>query len=137
MEYGTAPMAHEFPELAELHGIRLQSLAFELSQLTLDPPYDFAVTINPGYIAGDTSVRYDVAYVVSGTKDGAQVLTLECTYQASYGLPDDAEVSRADIEDFGASGVLRMLHPYLRELVADVSARAGLPPITLGSMRLP
>ena len=77
-----------------------------------------------------------IQYAVSGTKETAMVLNLECTYQVSYLIPEDTQLDEDEIRTFGSTTALLTLHPYLRELFADVSVRAGLPLITLGSVRL-
>jgi preprotein translocase subunit SecB len=122
--------------IADLQGIRLYSLTLQLGPQVLDPPYELGVAIDPSVETKGTELRYDISYSISGTKETAQVLALTCVYQASYLIPEDTQIEQADINAFGSTAVLLTLHPYLRELLADLSARAGLPPITLGTMRL-
>lgn len=131
---GATPQA-SLDALAELQGIRLSALELKLMAQVLEPPYDLDVVIKPSAEVKGASLRYDVQYSVSSTKAELAVLSVSCTYQVSYSLPEDAPIDRDEIKAFGSTTVLTTLHPYVRELLADVSARAGLPSITLGSIR--
>jgi preprotein translocase subunit SecB len=101
------------------------------------PPYDLGIVINPSVDVKGSRLHYEIRYKVSAKKQDTSVLALDCTYQISYNIPEDAQAEQNEIEAFGSTTVLFTIHPYVRELVANISARAGLPPIMLGAMRLP
>lgn len=111
-------------------------MSLQLGSQVLDPPYDLSVVINPSAEIKGTSLRYDVSYSVSCTKETAQVLALTCVYQVSYLVQEETRLDQADIDAFGSTTAVLTLHPYMRELLADMSGRAGLPPIILGTMRV-
>jgi preprotein translocase subunit SecB len=123
--------------LAELQGIRLHSLTLQSGPEASGPPYDLGIVINPSVDVKGSKLHYEVKYKVSAKKQDTSVLALDCTYQISYNIPEDARAEQDEIEAFGSTIVLFTIHPYLRELVSNISARTGLPPIMLGVMRLP
>lgn len=132
-----APESSSLDLVAELQGIRLRALAVEPGSDTHEPPYDLNVVITPSAAEVKASgLNYQVDYVLVVEKGSDSVLSITCTYQALYGLPPEGQYDPEDVQSFGSTSVMLTLYPYFRELVADLSARAGLAPVTLGPIRL-
>lgn len=64
---------------------------------------------------------------------------VEFNLYAVYDLPerDDGPYGDEELEAFTQTTARFALYPFARELVYDLTRRLGIPPLTLGTMRLP
>lgn len=71
--------------------------------------------------------------------EGDPFADLEFSLMAIYDLPVPEEDDYPDdeLDAFAKTTVQFALYPYARELVQSLTARLGIPPLTLGTMRLP
>jgi preprotein translocase subunit SecB len=99
------------------------------------------ITITPNAWFRSDRILYNLRYVIVASSDQEEAISITCTYAVSYRITDPDEFAKEDIaedvEAFGSSAVPYTLHPYVRELVYDLSGKAGLPPLILGEMHLP
>lgn len=77
--------------------------------------------------------RYRMALGTSTPED----FHIECEFELDYRLPDDSEVDHDDLVAFGEVSVSFSAFPYARELVQNLTTRASLPPLVLGTLRAP
>lgn len=63
--------------------------------------------------------------------------SLNATYGANYSLSEPAGLETEHFEAFGQVSAVFTTYPYARELIQTLTARAGLPPLTLGLVRSP
>ena len=64
-------------------------------------------------------------------------LAIEAVFGARYELMGKAQISDKDLEAFGRTVSMFHVWPYWREFVRDVTARMGLPPLTMPIFRIP
>jgi hypothetical protein len=114
-----------------LTDLRIRELNAEL--LDPSPSLPFASTlsvqprvgIRPGYAV------YDVLYDLSGADSrNADVFRIRLAFNLLFKVGDET-LSTADLEAFGAVGVVEVVHPYARETVHSISMRMGLPAFLL------
>jgi hypothetical protein len=74
------------------------------------------------------SVRGDYKVAISGV-EGKEVVTIYCTYSASFSL--DAGARKSEVERFASNEVRLVFWPYLRQFVSDTTARMSIPPLVL------
>lgn len=56
-------------------------------------------------------------------------------FRAAFKVAGDQEFSAEEIQQFGATEVLAIVHPYARETLASTLSRMGAKPVTLGMLR--
>jgi hypothetical protein len=74
--------------------------------------------------------------VHSGDEDDA-LFTGIAEFELSYGCAEDFTFDDEEAEAFGEASVLLSAYPFVRELVQSLTTRAGLPPLTLSTIRRP
>jgi len=133
---------------AEIEDVRLMRSSFVFEKIptgnlrlgwTLDvrPSTEFVPNGNHFIVKCDYTVAVDE---LDGDGKGARVTSIEFTMAALYELEfsdADSAPSGDEMTAFGASTGAFALYPYARAYVQDVSARLGLPPLTLGMYRIP
>lgn len=124
--------------LAELDEVRLVAVNAELGDPTADGPYRIQVGINPSVTQLENRLLFETTYRIEVRGVGEVMATeLNCRYLATYSLPTPEEQDMDDLVAFGGVTVFRTVHPYLRELLHNLSSRLGLPSLTLGVFRVP
>jgi hypothetical protein len=93
---------------------------------------NFSGTITPG------AVHYGMWTNVRGVlEDGHELFTFAARYVVGFEIPEEVSVTEAEVNAFGAVTVVAVVLPYVRQLVSDVTSRAGLPPLVLETIRIP
>jgi preprotein translocase subunit SecB len=64
-------------------------------------------------------------------------LLIEVVFGARYQLDGKHQVTDRDLEAFGRTVSMFHVWPYWREFVRDITARMGLPPLTVPIFRIP
>lgn len=64
------------------------------------------------------------------------LLTLRVKLGAGYQVAPGTALETSDFEAYGNECVVFQVHPYLREFVASMTVRLGLPPYTLPILRV-
>ena len=54
-----------------------------------------------------------------------------------FAPPPELEPNEEETGAYGDVTTIRLVLPYLRSLVSDITARAGLPPLILDTVRIP
>lgn len=73
----------------------------------------------------------------SAEAKGADIATLTCSYAALYDLPLDPLPDAEECDAFARTTGVFALYPYARALIQDLTARMGLPALSLGVYRIP
>jgi hypothetical protein len=63
--------------------------------------------------------------------EGQSILQVEASYLLTYRVDPAWTPSDEELRVFATQGVLFQVHPYLREFIASITSRAGLPPALL------
>jgi hypothetical protein len=134
---------------ADLLDVRLTSCTCE----TLDVPrpdarLTFDLDIEPGVPerVDEVAVAVECTFTVSITevddeaaaedaKDGPagpQIARVSCSYAALYALDLDPAPTDDECDAFARTTGVFALYPYARAFIQDITARMGLPPLTLG-----
>ncbi|HLN05569.1 MAG TPA: hypothetical protein VK217_04790 [Acidimicrobiales bacterium] len=111
---------------------KIAPLDYPMPRISAATELNFNGTITPG------AVNFGVWANVRGLlEDGHELFTLAARYVVGFGVPDDVSVTEAEVIAFGAVTVVAVVLPYIRQLVADVTSRAALPPLVLDTVRIP
>jgi hypothetical protein len=87
---------------------------------------------------GEGSLSYAVnATVVATFPSGEQLFELSCRHIVGFALPPELELGDEELAAYGQVTTIPLVLPYLRSLVSDLTARAGLPPLVLDTVRIP
>ncbi|MBK5221864.1 MAG: protein-export chaperone SecB [Acidimicrobiia bacterium] len=102
----------------------------------------------PGQLAADVDASYDWALMDDARllvceigcevhiRRGAEaVFDCSAIYGAVYALPEDVQLSDEAYGAFAATSATFSVHPYLREFIQSLTTRAGLPPLSLATLR--
>jgi hypothetical protein len=129
--------------IARLRTLELQELYWQVHPtatpfepgrgiISAETDLSFNGTVTPG------AVHYGVWANVRGVlEDGHELFTFAARYVVGFGIPDDVSVTEAEVIAFGGVTVVAVVLPYIRQLVTDVTSRAGLPPLVLDTVRIP
>lgn len=128
---GNGPLTIEVGQDIAWHRIAPEALAYELR---------FTVTIRPATDsegAADTSTEDSTGALDEETAP-APVFSATVHFGAVYELDDPSFEGTDDAyRAFGELSVKHTVYPYLREVIHTLTARAGLPPLVLGSFLAP
>lgn len=115
-------LSYSFDSVVEVQESNDQSTA-----LLVDGSYD--VTLRQG----DTD-----AHAEEGSDADEVIAYLKIQLAALYEIHEDAPEEFADeeLDAFAQTTGLLTLHPYVRELVASMTSRMGLPALHLGTVRI-
>jgi hypothetical protein len=95
------------------------------------------VECEAGYLS-QGSLSYAVNANLKATfPSGEEVFALKCRHVVSLALPPELEPSEEELAAYGGVTTIPLVLPYLRSLVTDLTARAGLPPLVLDTVRIP
>jgi len=120
----------------QLKDIRLRSLAFEINpnfdESEAPQAFGFAIKVNGDspLDSGQKDVRVEVCAQIPGEKEKANIpFFIKIIYAGFFKFSDD--FTKENIESFIRVNCPAIIFPYLRETVADVTRRAGFPPLHL------
>ena len=120
-------------ELAELSWHVCPTQGMEVVGLTTE----LAVECEPGYLSND-SLTYVVSANLKATfPSGQDLFVLKCHHVVGFMLPPDLDPGDEELAAYGKVTTVPLVMPYLRSLVTDITARAGLPPLVLDTVRIP
>lgn len=89
----------------------------------------------------DILLEYRVAAFLSREAEQIELFTLTARFAVSYAHPEPANIPTEDKEslmaDFVAANGQINVYPYLRQLVADITSRAGWPALVMGVFKAP
>jgi preprotein translocase subunit SecB len=123
--------------VAELNSISLRSVDARVPELkAADGGVDLDVSWEASFERSEpTLLRYEF-HLALGTTSGPD-MHVDCTFELVYEVPAEVELDDEDLAAFGDVSVTFSAFPYARELVQNLTARASLPPLTLGTLRAP
>lgn len=80
-----------------------------------------------------------LSYEVTGsyvftTQDDESIADIEATFAAIYNKLEDSTLPESDVDDFARSVVFQVT-PFLREILATMTNRMGLPPFYMPLLR--
>lgn len=120
----------------QLKDIRLKSLAFEINpnfdENEAPEVFGFAINVNGDSLldSGQKNARVEVCAQIPGEREKANIpFFIKIIYAGLFKFSDD--FTKENIESFIRVNCPAIIFPYLRETVADVTRRAGFPPLHL------
>jgi hypothetical protein len=115
----------------------------DTTQPTAAPEYQLSLVDGQWWRDGqrfDVGLGYRVFAAISSEKGTIPLFEIRARWFVSYSLPDSfeppAEVDESFADFVAANGQVNAF-PYLRQLVSDLSGRAGWPPLVLAVLRAP
>ena len=123
---------------ATLVDIRQVSVSFKLENPN-PAGLDGKTQILVGWVRKESHLhcQIEVKLNVTEFEDGAAVLQASVAYRATYLVDDITSTDDKDIDAFVKVSVTFSLWPYLREALHGLTARAGLPPFVLPTLKSP
>lgn len=117
---------------ATIVDLRLSNIKADLKIPSPRLPLTFEHEVIPSMVTlSETLVVYHATYQIKATSASkTRVLDAEVTMSVIIELSDEG-FTNDDLQAFGSIGVLDIVHPYVREVVHNLSARMGLPPLVL------
>jgi preprotein translocase subunit SecB len=88
---------------------------------------------------GKNQFRIVISHAIVGRRGGegsAPEIQIDGSYELIYSVPDNTDLTQAEVEAFAETNALLNCWPYWRELVQSTIARMGLPPLVLPLFRL-
>lgn len=138
---------------ADLVDVRLFSLESALDQVPApdgELSYSFDSEVEVQESANESAVllvdgTYDVALRQAAERDGevgregTAIAQMKIHLAALYRIhvPETADFTDDELDAFAKTTGLLALHPYARELIANLTARMGLPTLHVGTIRIP
>jgi len=119
-------------EVTSLIDLRLRSLDSQLvspaNRGTLTP--GFSVHIEAAQLPGFAVCDY--TYSLDGKDDREEpVVAIRSTFNLVFKIERDHPLSADELDSFSEVAGLEIVHPYVRELVHNMTGRMGLPPFVL------
>lgn len=124
--------------ILELTDVRLIKLDWEITGTLAAPPYSFSLKPHLSCGHQDSWIIFQLGHQFTATSKDSKPETIlkgDVVYQATYTLPESAQIDDDDLLNFGNSTVPLVVSPFLRELLHSLTARSGLPPIVLPLLR--
>lgn len=139
----------------DIRDVRLMKSSAEIVRLPVDDPFlaynfdsDSAVEYEPGGESFVVRGTYRVFITAASTNEAvdtsnnpdAAVAKIEFEHAALFVIDLDSGEDPPDAEELNAYAVTTgqfALHPYAREYISNVTGRLGLPPLTVGILRMP
>ncbi|MCL5669760.1 MAG: hypothetical protein M1423_00425 [Acidobacteria bacterium] len=82
------------------------------------------------------TVRFDLQARETGKEKAKPSFRVDVSFELLYKIPPDLDPSRAELRAFAGTNAIFNAWPYWREFVQSMTARAGLPPLTLPLFRI-
>lgn len=123
-------LSNRVSRIASLVDLRLRELEAKLLNFDGDPPFEPTVSLVPNVGSVQKFAVYDFAYTLGATDKAERPLfSINLTMSLVFKLKE--EVPREELLAFGEIGVVEIAHPYVREIVHNLTFRMGLPPFVL------
>jgi preprotein translocase subunit SecB len=120
---------------ASLVDLRLRHVSADLLILVPELELEIWPTVEPKMTLLDHYVAYDVTYEITAQDArGRRAVEARVTYTIIFEFEENDNLSSDDFAAFGAIGVLSVAHPYIRELLHNLTSRMGIPPLLLEVM---
>ncbi len=126
----------------ELQSVRLSRCAVKMD-IDAIPSEEAKITLklnakSDGRQISETELRLHFDFKLTGSQDAEPQKPVEITLRlvAVYSLPRGLQPSEAEMKAFAATNGLLNVWPYFREFTQSISARAGLPPLTVPLFRI-
>jgi len=135
--------------VVDLVSIGLHHVEFDLTNPLVVPPYSLDIELDVNWHHTEPLILYDVTLELSSRGDArddddasgeaavyfSAVLGFFVVYALPDPLPDD--IGEAELEAFGRESATFAAWPYIRETVQSLTARSGIPPLSLEVLRRP
>ncbi|HKS98465.1 MAG TPA: hypothetical protein VJT31_02955 [Rugosimonospora sp.] len=92
---------------------------------------------DPGKVSSDVDIHpsYDddgLVYLVSTThrfdnKDGQRIVDIASSFVAAYEAPSDVTFTEDEVEEHARTWVMPVVAPFIREFLASMTNRLGMP----------
>lgn len=117
--------------LASILDLRLRDIKADLKVPGPKLPLTVDHEILPAMVRlSEEAVVYHVTYKLEATSaNNRRVMEAQVTMSVVLSLKPG--LSEADLQAFGSIGALDIVHPYVREVVHNLTGRMGLPPLVL------
>jgi hypothetical protein len=108
----------------------------EIEAKLLDPAHTGTlvpkISVKPDALrAGDFAI-YDFTYEFDAAdSNGVPIFTARLVQNIIFKLHSPGDVTHDQLEAFGSVGVIEIAHPYIREVIHNLTFRMGLPPFVL------
>jgi hypothetical protein len=120
---------NELVAQARLHTVQQVRVFAERYDAGPSPVTNYAVSSSYGVADEQDRVayRFDVEAMLLGEDEQSQVGRVEGSFVVIYDIAGARSAAPAMLELFGATSVPLVVHPFLREAVANTAARLGFP----------
>jgi preprotein translocase subunit SecB len=127
---------------ANLQAVALQSLHWDVNFGATGPATTAPANVNVNTVVAGVRNEEQLAYSVTLTVDtvvegGETLFHADAVFLLGYVVPADMETPQEAIDAFGVVSAAFSAYPFGRELIQSLTARAGLPTLTLDVMRSP
>jgi len=123
-------LSNRVSRIASLVDLRVRELEAKLLNFAGDPPFEPTVSLVPNVGSVENFAVYDFVYNLGATdKANRPLFSVNLTMNLVFKLKVDA--TREELLAFGEIGVVEIAHPYVREIVHNLTFRMGLPPFVL------
>ena len=129
---------------SDLLDVRLTRASIEMPNFPaqdVDLRFDLTTTPRVQYDDGADSFAVSVAYDLTVTQDEAdggerRIADISFTYAALFDTNPAEAFTDESLESFAETTGQFALYPYAREYIQDLTGRLGLPPLTLGLLKV-
>ncbi|MEU4694323.1 hypothetical protein [Actinoplanes sp. NPDC023714] len=125
-------MSNHVAKNASLIDVRLHDISARLLGTVGKTPLRPSIKVDANFGRAQAFALYDYTYELEATDDsGKSVFRAAFALNLVFRLTDSESVTAEELEAFGSFGVAEIAHPYVRELIHNLTFRMGLPPFIL------
>lgn len=125
-------LSEKVSKIASLEDLRLRDIEATLYDPAPTQPLTPKISVVPKLAKLGYYALYDLVYSVTAkdAKDN-ETVRAELTFNLVFSLNREREIAQEELEAFGAIGAVEIAHPYVRELIHNLTFRMNLPPFVL------
>lgn len=122
---------------AHLLGLRTTRLeAREGSGAFGDQEYDVSIEVSPGFNVDESLLVYSFDFTVKLTNGRRNALKVRVAYEVAFWIPDDVNYRDEEFQAFGEATAVRVVHPYLRRQIHELTVDFALPATVIDLLRV-
>jgi preprotein translocase subunit SecB len=133
---GRRILAAQVGAKADLVDVRLRSVSAKLEPPETEDQIPIRSTSKLSFVRLDAE-HVEYRYRVSTTDTETRSFFVRAEFSLLYSIAGLADLTDEQLDAFGEVSALFSGLPYARELVQNLTARAGLPPLVLPTLRAP
>lgn len=121
---------------AHLLGLRLTRLdAREGAGAYEDGPYDISADLTPSYVTPAHLLIYTFDFTVKVMRGRRNALKVRAVYEVAFHVPDE-DFTEDEYTAFGSTTAVRVVHPYLRRQINDLTHEFAMDPAVIDLLRV-